>query len=249
MGHHLCRGLSVTRGDAQTPGVGPVHTEWDPALVVNIGSGDCVAGAWRETMSPRRFCAVSPRLGGVGSVGSGGWPRDRVKGKCASPAGTHFPRLPALRVVRRTLGSLLVLLTFRPDFMVDFSDISTVKHAECWGHREPYSPQTNSSRPVPRCGAGGGAQEPWATRTGRLCPRPLGGSVCAREDLGGSVDRSVTRFPVPGLWSTGIATLLEKRLDPSVTHWSWRLFHFVCGLRSFLRFRKCIEDAHRNLSL
>lgn len=155
LGHHLCQGLSVTRGDAQTPGVGPVHTEWDPALVGNIGSGDCVAGAWRETMSPRRFCAVSPRLGGVGGVGSGGWPRDRVKGKCASPAGTHFPQPPALRVVRRTLGSLLVLLTFRPDFMVDFSDISTVKHAECWGHREPYSPQTNSSRTVPRRGGGG----------------------------------------------------------------------------------------------
>lgn len=98
-------------------------------------------------------------------------------------------------------------------------------------------------------GGGGSPQEPWATRKGRLCPRPLGGSVCAREDLGGSVDRSVTRFPVPGLWSTGIATLFEKCLDLSVTHWSWRLFHFVCGLRSFLRFRKCIEDAHRNLSL
>lgn len=135
-------------------------------------------------------------------AGSRAWPRDRVKGKCGSPAGTCFPHPPALRAVSRTLGNLLMLLIFHPGFVVDFSGISTVKHAEWGGHQGPYSPHTNPSRTVPWWGAGGPAGHRGHTEGSS------GLEASLRSHFGrGRISLAVwivavTCFPVPGLWLT-----------------------------------------------
>lgn len=123
LGRHVCKGLSVPRGDAQKPRVCAVHTERDPAcLVVKIS--DCVAGHGGRRCPHGRFRILRVRgtwwipLGSRVVQGQG-------KGHVCVSGWNSLPPPARTSSGQWDLGNLLVLLMFQSDFMVDLSDIFT----------------------------------------------------------------------------------------------------------------------------